>query len=99
MLRNPHANKPTAEEIWYLSKEAVENPQAIIYRFYDTYGLMSPHEMLWEMLKTTLSSNEIDDWDSIERSNYLYFFGLLKDLINANYILYLKLREVKTNWE
>jgi hypothetical protein len=95
MLYSQYVNKPSPEELWYLSKEAVENPQAIIYRFYDTYGLMVPHQRLWEMFKLMLGNDETDNWNSMQRSNYIHFFEMLKELINANYILFLKLRKEK----
>jgi hypothetical protein len=84
----------SAEELWHLSKEAVENPQDIIFRFYDTFNLARSHERLWEMMKITLSSQDINDWDEVQRSNCIHFYELLTDLIKANYMLYLKLKDM-----
>jgi len=93
MLNNQYSNKPSAEELWYLSKEAVENPQKAIYEFFDTYGLGGSHDRLWHMLKLTLSSPEINNWDEAKRANCIHFYELLTQLIKANYILFLKMRK------
>jgi hypothetical protein len=93
MILSLPVNNSSKEEIPYFSEETAGNPRAAICRFYDMYGLAEPHKRLWEMLKLTLSSDEISGWDAVQRSNYIFFFEMLKELINANYILFMKLKE------
>ncbi len=92
MLYNQFVNKPSAEELWHLSKESVENPQKSIYLFFDTYGLDRSHERLWQMLRLTMGSEEINDWDHVKRIGYFHFYELLCDLLNSNYVLFLGMR-------
>lgn len=61
MLHTEFVNNPSAEELWNQSKESVEQPLKAIYQFFDAYGLGGPHERLWQMLKLTLSSEEVND--------------------------------------
>ncbi len=92
MLYSQFVNRPSAEELWHLSKESVENPQKAIYQFFDTYGLASSHEQLWQMLRLTISSEEINEWNEIKRANCFHFYELLIDLLKASYTLFLKMR-------
>lgn len=92
MLYTQFVNKPTAEELWHLSKESVENPQKAIYDFFDTYGLGGSHDRLWHMLRITMSSAEINDWTENKRANCFHFYETLLDLIKSNYTLFLKMR-------
>lgn len=92
MLSSQFVNKPSAEELWYLSKESVENPQKAIYQFFDTYGLARSHEHIWQMLRLTISSKETNEWNEIKRANCIHFYELLLDLLKANYVLFLKMR-------
>ncbi|GAA4300628.1 hypothetical protein [Compostibacter hankyongensis] len=93
MLNTQFVNKPSPEELWYLSKDAVEHPEKSIHQFFDTYSLGSAHERLWKMLKFTIGSEEINEWDEIKRTNLIYFFELLTELLKANYVLFFKMRE------
>lgn len=95
MLNTQFVNSPSAEELWYLSKESVENPQKAIYQFFDTYGLGSSHERLWQMLRLTISSEETNEWNEVKRANCIHFYELLLDLLKSNYILFLKMRNEK----
>lgn len=92
MLYTQFVNRPSAEELWHLSKESVENPQKAIYRFFDTYGLASSYERLWQMLRLTIGSEEINEWNAAKRSNCFHFNELLLDLLKSNYVLFLKMR-------
>ncbi|HEX5154768.1 MAG TPA: hypothetical protein VFW07_25150 [Parafilimonas sp.] len=93
MLHKEFVNNPTAEELWNLSKDSVEQPLKAIYQFFDTYGLGSPHERLWQMLKLTLSSKEVNDWNEVQRENSIHFYEMLLALIKSNYVLFLKMRK------
>jgi len=92
MLYSQFVNRPSAEELWHLSQESVENPQKAIYQFFETYGLASPHEQLWQVLRITISSKETNSWNEVKRANCIHFYEMLLDLIKANYVLFLKMR-------
>lgn len=93
MLHTEFVNNPSAEELWNLSKESVEQPLKAIYQFFDAYGLGVPHEKLWQMLKLTLSSEEVNDWNQVQRENCIHFYEMLLALIKSNYVLFLKMRK------
>jgi hypothetical protein len=92
MLNAQFVNSPSPEELWFLSPEAVENPQKAITDFFDTYGLASAHDRLWQMVKQTLSSQDINGWNEVKRANCIHYYELLTELLNANYALFLKIR-------
>ncbi|OJY94031.1 MAG: hypothetical protein BGP13_02015 [Sphingobacteriales bacterium 40-81] len=93
MHRNNNQDRISAEELWYLSKDAVERPQKIIYDFFDNYRLGRAHDILWEMFKCTLTHIDTNDFSEIDRSNSFYFYEKLLELLNADYVLYLKMKE------
>ncbi|HTE26006.1 hypothetical protein [Flavitalea sp.] len=95
MLNTKYVNSPNPEELWYLSPESLENPQKAIFQFFDTYGLGSAHERLWQMVKQTFSSEESNGWNEVKRANCLHYYELMTELLNANYALFLKMRENK----
>lgn len=92
MLYSQFVNRPSAEELWHLTKESVENPQKAIFQFFDTYGLGSSQDQLWQMFRLTISSEEINDWSEVKRANCFHFYELLLGLLKANYTLFLKMR-------
>jgi hypothetical protein len=66
--------------------DRVGHQQAIL-RFLDTYRLVNTEEQLWVMFRLTLSSEEGNDWNEIQRANWFHFYELLRDLVRANYAL------------
>ena len=94
-MLNTNVNSPSPEELWFLSPEALENPQDAIFDFFDTYALGSAHDRLWQMVKHTFSSPEINGWNEVKRANCIHFYELLAELLNANYGLFLKIRAEK----
>lgn len=93
MHRDHNRERISAEELWYLSKDAVERPQKVIYEFFDNYGLGRAHDKLWEMFKCTLTHIDTSDYSEVDRSNSFYFYEKLLELLNADYVLYLKMKE------
>jgi len=59
--------------------------QQAILRFLDTYGQASTEERLWQLFRLTLSSEEGNDWNEIDRANWCTFYELLRGLVRANY--------------
>lgn len=47
------------------------------------------------MLRLTISSEEINEWNEVKRANCIHFYELLLDLLKSNYILFLKMRNEK----
>ncbi|HRN57093.1 MAG TPA: hypothetical protein PLL71_11610 [Agriterribacter sp.] len=93
MYSNNNRGRISAEELWYLSQDAVERPQKVIYEFFDNYGLGRTHDILWEMLKCTLTHIDTSDYSEIDRANSFYFYEKLLELLKADYVLYLKMKE------
>ena len=92
MLNIQFVNRPSVEELYYVCKEQVENPQESIYTFFDTYALGSSYEKLWQMFRLTLSNEDLNGWSANKRANWNHFFELLTHLITANYVLFLRMR-------
>lgn len=59
--------------------------QQAILEFLDAYGLAYTKEHLWQMFRLTLSSEEGNDWNEIDRANWFSFYELLRGLVRANY--------------
>lgn len=59
--------------------------QQAILRFLDTYGQANTEERLWQLFRLTLSSEEGNDWNEIDRANWFHFYELLRGLVRANY--------------
>jgi hypothetical protein len=66
--------------------DRVGHQQAIL-RFLDAFGQKYTEERLWQMFRLTLSSEEGNDWNEIDRANWFTFYELLRDLVRANYVL------------
>jgi hypothetical protein len=98
-MLNRNVNSPSPEELWHLSPEALETPQNAIFEFFDTYALASAHDRLWQMVKHTFSSEDVNTWNEVKRANCIHYYELLKELLNANYALFLKLRAEKNNFK
>ncbi len=73
--------------------EAVGAPDKMIYAFCGAFDLNTCRQRLWDALKGLFSSEEVEDWDAIDRSNYLFFFERLEALIEASYLLYEPIRK------
>lgn len=57
--------------------------QQAILRFLDTYGQASTEERLWQLFRLTLSSEEGNEWDEIDRANWFHFYELLRGLVKG----------------
>jgi hypothetical protein len=66
--------------------DRVGHQQAIL-RFLDTYRLVNSEEQLWVMFRLTLSSEEANAWNEIERATWFHFYELLVGLVRGNYAL------------
>ncbi|HVZ56022.1 MAG TPA: hypothetical protein VG870_05135 [Chitinophagaceae bacterium] len=91
MLNAKYIHSLSADELWYLNHESVENPLAVLHRFFSAYGLMTPHERLWELVKICLGSPGTEHWTSAQRAGAIQFVEQLQELIKANYVLFLSL--------
>ncbi|MCG7751774.1 hypothetical protein [Flavihumibacter cheonanensis] len=59
--------------------------QQAILRFLDTYGQASTEDRLWQLFRLTMSSEEGNDWNEMDRANWCTFYELLRGLVRANY--------------
>lgn len=62
-------------------------PNAMLTLFFDTYSKEDAKKRLWDLLYTSFSSETASDWDSQTRSDYLYFYQQMDQLINISYKL------------
>ena len=65
-----------------------ENPYDMIDVFYDRYGPARSQRHLWELLTTAFSSQDIDFWSRLDRSNAVHFCHSLSDLLNATRLIH-----------
>jgi len=64
--------------------ETLAHQQAIL-EFLDAFGLAKSEERLWQKFRLTLSSEEGNEWNEIDRANWFSFYELLRGLVRANY--------------
>ena len=70
-----------------LSKEEIENPYQVIHAFFDYAHLPQIREHLWEWLKLTVSGNYNKE-SCRERTNLLYFYEKIEQLVEAVHIIH-----------
>jgi hypothetical protein len=77
---------------WYnlplrLSEEKLDNPILVFNDFFECYHLNETREVLWQWLLTIISSPGSISNEPLERSNHLYFYEKLEEIIEAAFIL------------
>jgi hypothetical protein len=78
--------------IWYnlplrLTEEELNNPLLIFNDFFQTYHLNETRELLWQWLMAVLSSQGSISSEPLERSNHIYFYEKLEEIIEAAFII------------
>jgi hypothetical protein len=71
-----------------LNAEQIADPMLVINEFFNVGHLPQIREMLWELLKTTVTGNYCTVLTRKERANLLYFFEQLEKLVEANHLLH-----------
>ncbi len=73
----------------YLTQVEIEEPYQVMHDFFDYANLPQVRTHLWEWLKLTVSGTFHKE-SSTDRSNLLYFFDKLEQLVEAAHILHKK---------
>lgn len=82
-----YSRRITANEIFFLDSDLIDNPAKMLSRFVDYFDLSDCKQLLWDMLKGFFVSLYTEDTGSIERSNYFTFYEQLLAMIEAIYLL------------
>lgn len=83
-----HNNHPQwRNEPLRLTKEQKENPVLIIQGFFECFHLNEVREMLWEWLVEVISSRNSISNDGTDRSNHIYFYEKLEQVLEACFML------------
>ncbi len=72
-----------------LNKEEIEDPYQVIHGFFDYGHLPQIREHLWEWLKLAVSGNYHRE-SCTEKSNLLYFYEKIEQLVEAVHIIHQK---------
>jgi hypothetical protein len=77
---------------WYnqplrLTEEQLENPLLTFDDFFQCYHLNETREALWQWLTAVISSPGSVSSEPLERSNHMYFYEKLEELIEAAFIM------------
>jgi hypothetical protein len=70
-----------------LKDEERRNPLLILKEFFQCFHLNDSRELLWNWVVEILSSANSISSDPLERSNHIYFYEKLEELIEACYLL------------
>jgi hypothetical protein len=77
--KHPHwSNQPLR-----LTEEELNNPLLIFNDFFQTYHLNETREVLWQWLLAVISSDGSISNEPLERSNHIYFYEKLEEVIEA----------------
>lgn len=77
---------------WYnqplrLNEEERRNPMLVIDNFFQCYHLNDSRELLWNWTVEVVSSPGSISSEPLERSNHIYFYEKVEELIEACFIL------------
>lgn len=77
---------------WYnqplrLNKEQRTNPLLVLDDFFQCYHLNETRQIFWDWLTEVVCSPRSISTDPHERSNHMYFYEKMEELIEASYII------------
>ncbi|OQP67808.1 hypothetical protein [Niastella populi] len=77
---------------WYsqplrLNKEQRHEPLMVLDEFFQCYHLNETRQIFWDWLTEVVSSPRSISIDPHERSNHMYFYEKMEELIEAAYII------------
>ena len=75
------------------AKRNEPDPHQLINAFFDKYELADGRRYVWELLTTAFSSEDINYWDRLERSNAVYFCQNIDSLLKAAHLIYKKQKD------
>jgi hypothetical protein len=89
---------------WYnqplrLTEEQKKDPLPVLDDFFECYHLNEVRQMLWDWLIEVISSNRSIASEPLERSNHLYFYEKIEEIIEAAYILRKKMHKHRRKQE
>lgn len=65
-----------------------EDPISVIHDFFAYAHLPEARELLWELLKTTVTGSYCKQLSQRERANMLYFYEWLEKLLEAVHVIH-----------
>jgi hypothetical protein len=72
---------------FWLNNEGIANPKDVLSQFFETYSLPVCRQQLWELLTGFMNSELADDMDRNDRSDMLFFYQGLGELVEAANVL------------
>ncbi|HEX6431895.1 MAG TPA: hypothetical protein VF008_29590 [Niastella sp.] len=77
---------------WYnqplrLTEEQKQDPIPVLDDFFECYHLNDTREILWTWLTVVVSSSRSISIESLERSNHVYFYEKIEEVIEAAFII------------
>src|ERR1044072_3221341 len=77
---------------WYnqplrLNEEQKRNPLEVFEEFFQCYHLNETRQIFWDWLSEVVSSPRSISSDPHERSNHMYFYEKMEELIEAAFII------------
>lgn len=73
-----------------LSAEEIEDPFMVIHNFFSTGHLPQIREMLWELMKATVTGSFCSALTRRERADMVYFYEQLEKIVEAIHLLHQK---------
>jgi hypothetical protein len=70
-----------------LTNEERKNPLLVLQEFFQCFHLNDSRELLWNWVVEIISSANSISSDPLERSNHIYFYEKVEELIEACYLL------------
>lgn len=74
-------------QIQRLNEEQQENPVPVVNEFFSCYHLTDSRQLLWDWLQAGLTNNYANFQTCKQRSDLLFFYQKIEELIEANYLL------------
>jgi len=77
---------------WYnqplrLTEEQKHNPVLLIEDFFECFHLDEVREILWRWVTDVISSPNSISTDPLERSNHIYFYEKLEEVVEAAFMI------------
>lgn len=77
---------------WYnqplrLTEEQLKDPLPVLDEFFQCYHLNEIRQILWEWFAEVVSSHRSISIESLDRSNHLYFYEKIEEIIEAAFII------------
>jgi hypothetical protein len=73
-----------------LSAEQIADPMQVIHEFFNVGHLPQVRDMLWELLKITVTGNYAYGLTRREKTDLIYFYEQLEKIVEAAHLLHKK---------